>query len=53
MFGTEIREKESLQKGTKNNKKVWELNWWTVVLKVQLGIVHRIAGETLTTKQTL
>jgi hypothetical protein len=52
MIGTEIREKELLQKGTKNNKKMWELNWWTVVLKVQLGIVHRIADETLTTKQT-
>lgn len=53
MIGTEIREKESLQKGTKDNKKVWELNWRTLVLKVQLGIVHRLAGETVTAKQTL
>jgi hypothetical protein len=53
MIGTEIRGKESLQKRTKDNKKVWKLKWWTVVLKVQLGIVHRIAGETLTTEQTL
>lgn len=35
MIGTEIQ-KKSLQKGKKDKKKVWELNWWTMVTKVHV-----------------